>query len=115
MGRKILINISVASGMMTPPFCHREAILQGQSGTKATVYTNDLAPDIKHGMKRVRIIKRHVAQQGLVYIWQCKDMFQQKSHRVRVFLLFEMKIFLLWLQLRIALSTNLSTIFLLII
>lgn len=36
MERKILININVASGTVTPPFCHREAILQGQSGAEAT-------------------------------------------------------------------------------
>lgn len=32
---KILINISVPSGMMTLPFCHSGAVLQGHSGAQA--------------------------------------------------------------------------------
>lgn len=45
--RKVLININ---GMMTPPFCHREAILEGRALRRLN-YAYNLAPGIKRGIK----------------------------------------------------------------
>lgn len=45
--RKVLININ---GMMTPSFCHREAILEGWALRRLN-YAYNLAPGIKRGIK----------------------------------------------------------------